>query len=249
MRAAEMTWPEYRDRIRTCAVVVPVGALEPHGPHLPLATDTIIAEYLADQLAEQVDSLVLPAISYGYRTNPIRMGGEFSGTLDIGARTLRDHVYDLLTAAYREGARRFVVLHAAYANVAITYDAVAGFVNASPDARVLAASWWDFASEGTRNAIARETGVDRADDNHAALVETSLVMHMSPGVVREHLVTDDTSPGRVRYTVLPIPESLCTATGIVYCARGASAAIGKRLTDEVVKAMVAAVQQHLSTEI
>jgi creatinine amidohydrolase len=245
MRVADLTWPEYRRLVRTHLCVVPVGAIEPHGPHLPLSTDTIIAEYLADRLAERVASLLLPAIGYGYRTNPIRMGGEFPGTVDVGAGTLRAHLHDVLTASYREGARRFMVLHAAYANVPICDDAMAGFAAESPDARVLGASWWDFAPEDTRNAIAQETGVERADDHHAAMVETSLVMHMAPRAVREDLIADDGSDRRARYVVLPPPEGLRTRTGVVYRASHASAAIGKRLTEEIVENMVNAVRLDL----
>jgi hypothetical protein len=83
----------------------------------------------------------------------------------------------------------------------------------------MAAAWWDFAPEDTRNDIAAQTGVDRSEDNHAAPVETSLLMHVAPGAVREHLLTDDDSARRVRYLILPPPDDVKTQTGVIYQAR------------------------------
>jgi creatinine amidohydrolase len=78
-RLAELNWQEYQHQVATALMVLPVGAVETHGAHLPLNTDTIVAEYLADNLATQVDALVLPTIHFGVKANPIRLGGEFPG--------------------------------------------------------------------------------------------------------------------------------------------------------------------------
>jgi creatinine amidohydrolase len=246
MRAAELTWSEYERCVRDRVVVVPIGSIEPHGPHLPLGTDNLVAEHLADRLAEAVPAIVLPTVSYGYKTNPARLGGEFPGTVDIKAATLRALVLDILQATYRDGARRFMLLHGAYVNIPVVYDAMEAFIAGAPDARVMAGAWWDFTSEGTRNRIADETGVARADDNHAAMVETSLVMHMAPGVTRTEALTDDGCARRTRYAVLPMPADFQTKSGVVYRASRATSEIGARVTDEIVSAMVAAVRLELT---
>lgn len=113
--------------------------------------------------------------------------------------------------------------------------------------KVMAAAWWDFAPEATRNDIARETGVERTEDNHAAMVETSLLMHMAPGLVRERLLADDTSERRVRYLILPVPDSLKTQTGIIYQASKASVDLGRRLTPAIVDNLVEAVNLELGS--
>jgi creatinine amidohydrolase len=46
-------------------IIIPLGAIEQHGPHLPITTDTIIAEYLANQISKKISSYVLPTIPYG----------------------------------------------------------------------------------------------------------------------------------------------------------------------------------------
>ncbi len=71
MRLAELTWPEARDAFAAGAVaILPVGATEAHGPHLPLATDVHIAVGAADRTAallasENMPALILPPLAYG----------------------------------------------------------------------------------------------------------------------------------------------------------------------------------------
>lgn len=245
MRVRNLTWPEYDQHVRTHLNILPIGVIEPHGKHLPIATCSIIAEYFAKCLEEKCSSLILPTIEYGHMTNPVRMGGEFPGNINLLGKTLWHNVHDILSASYREGARRFFIIHAGYSNVPICNDAAVAFITTSPDARIISASWWDFVSEDTRNCIALETGVERRDDNHAAMVETSLMMFIAPETVRKEYIIDDTSERRVRHLVLPMPRSLHTQTGVVYRATHASAAIGKRVADEIVGNMVNSVSLDL----
>lgn len=245
MRVADLTWPEYRGHVSSGIVVLPVGAIDGHGPHLPLSTDTVISTYLAHALEPHLDVLVLPAIPYGRRTDPPASGGEFPGVTNLRASTLTEVVLDVLRASYRHGGRRFLLLDSHMANIGPVREAVDLFIEGAPGARVMAAAWWDVVSEDTRNAIARETGVGRHDDHHAAMVETSLMMHMAPDLVRHDLVGDDSIARRVRYLVLPVPEALKTRAGTVYRASRASAEIGERLVTEMVSNLVDAVKLEL----
>ncbi|MGW2572925.1 creatininase family protein [Streptomyces sp. NPDC001537] len=248
MRLQDLTWPEYEEKIARHIVVLPIGALEAHGAHLPLSTDTLISAHLADELDARLPVLLLPPLHYGYRTDPIRAGGDFPGMTDLRASTLTDLVQDILTATYRNGARRFLVLHSHIANVSPVFDAAQRFVDTAPGARVMAASWWDFAPEETRDLIAQETGVPRSEDHHAAMVETSLLLAIDRSQVREALMTDDDSERRARYVVLPVPEALKTKSGVIYRASSASAEIGGRLLPELIDNMVNAVEMELGTE-
>src|SRR5215204_3577665 len=82
MRVEDSTSPEYGDLVNKGIVVLPIGAIDGHGPHLPLSSDTIISTYLAHQLERHVDALVLPAIPYGLKTDPPASGGEFPGVIN-----------------------------------------------------------------------------------------------------------------------------------------------------------------------
>ena len=59
-----ITWKEFQQNINN-VLILPVGSTEQHGPHLPLSVDTVIAEKLALMLAEKVNGIVAPALSYG----------------------------------------------------------------------------------------------------------------------------------------------------------------------------------------
>lgn len=245
MRVEDSTWPDYHALVAKGIVVLPIGSIDGHGPHLPLSSDTIISTYLAHRVESHLDALVLPAIPYGLKTDPPASGGEFPGVTNLRASTLTNVVLDVLRASYRHGARRFLILDSHMANLGAVRESVHLFMEDAPDARVMSVMWWDVVSEETRNQIAEETGVSRQDDHHAAMVETSLVMHIAPHVVRHELVGDDSIARRARYLILPVPESLKTGRGVVYRASRASPAIGERLLNEMVSNLVAAVKLEL----
>ena len=245
MRVEESTSPDYRDRVEKGIVVLPIGSIDGHGPHLPLSSDTIISTYLAHQLANHVNALVLPAIPFGLKTDPPASGGEFPGAINLRAATLTNVVLDVLRACYRDGARRFLILDSHMANVGAVRESLHLFMDHAPGARVMSVMWWDVTSEDTRNQIAEETGVGRQYDHHAAMVETSLVMHIAPNLVRNELIADDSIARRATYLILPVPQSLKTKTGVVYRAGKASPKIGERLLNEMVSNLVEAVKLEL----
>lgn len=245
MRVPDMTWQEYDAHIRERIVVLPIGSIDGHGPHLPLSADTIISTYLAGQLDEHLGVLVLPPLSYGLRTDPAASGGQFPGVTNLRAATFTSIVLDVLRASYRHGARRFLLIDSHKVNLGALREAVDLFTDAAADARIMTVTWWDVVSEDSRNAVAAETGVGRYDDHHAALVETSLVWHAAPQLVRPELLGDDLPTRRARYLVQPVPRDLQTKTGVVYRAAAASPEIGARLMAEIVTNLVAAVTLEL----
>jgi creatinine amidohydrolase len=91
-RLTEMTWTEVRDSDRARSVaILPVGAVEAHGPHLPIGTDVVIAKAMANSCAEQlaVDGstvFLLPPLWY----TAARFAGTFPGTVGVDARTVTD---------------------------------------------------------------------------------------------------------------------------------------------------------------
>jgi creatinine amidohydrolase len=245
MDVEHLTWPEYKAAIASRVLVLPIGALDAHGPHLPLCTDTIISTYLARKLGEQIDVLVLPALTYGQKTDPPAGGGEFPGVTNLSSATMTAVVLDVLRASYRQGARRFLLVDSHKANFSAVREAAHLFFEGTADTRLLSVMWWDLVSEQTRNEIAAETGVGRHDDHHAGMVETSLVMHIAANLVRAKLLADDVPTRRARYLVLPVPDDLKTRTGVVYRASKASSAIGERVLREVEANLVAAVRMEL----
>src|SRR5437879_2326067 len=120
-----MTWPEVRAAIeRNSGVILPVGATEQHGYHLPIATDTILPLELARAVGDRLDFLIAPPLSYGCRSRPLSGGGQsFPGTMSLNGATFMTVVEDVLGELIRHGFQQIVILNWHYENSNFVYDA------------------------------------------------------------------------------------------------------------------------------
>ena len=109
---ARMNWPDLKRAVESGArtVILPLGATEQHGPHLPLATDTIRARALAERVADRLepDVLVAPALPFGCSDEHTG----FPGLLGLDAGTLARVIADLARRMSGWGVRRLVLLSA-----------------------------------------------------------------------------------------------------------------------------------------
>lgn len=109
-KLGEMTWTEARDAVENDPVVlIPSGAIEQHGPHLPLHEDAITAEWVANYIAENIDSpvLVAPTASYGH--SPTFNG--FAGGLNLSMETLQAVLFEIMDSLVSHGFRRIVIIN------------------------------------------------------------------------------------------------------------------------------------------
>jgi creatinine amidohydrolase len=155
-------------------VIVPVGALEAHGPHLPLGADQIQAEATAFELAERTDGLVAPTIPYGSAPGARR----FPGTVSLSMAQLGSHTEGVLSELARSGVRRFLVIsgHGERGHMAALREAADSTMRAYPSARIVVLCDYDFVYE----LRGKESP---ASDGHAGLLETSRVMALAPTTV------------------------------------------------------------------
>jgi creatinine amidohydrolase len=157
-------------------VILPVGALEAHGAHLPLGADQIQAEVTARALAERIGGIVAPSIPYG-----VCFGARnFPGTVDISMGTLSRYTEEVLSGLARQGVRKLLVLsgHAAREHIAALREAADRSMRAVPGTRIAVLSDYDFVYE--------RRGQDAPpDDGHAGLLETSRVLTMRPELVNQ----------------------------------------------------------------
>lgn len=107
-KLGEMGWKEARDAAAANPVVLlPVGTIEQHGPHLPLHEDSIVAEHVADAVARATGALVAPTMMYGH--SPMFRG--YPGTINLRAETLTAVLTDIGEELVRHGFRRIVVVN------------------------------------------------------------------------------------------------------------------------------------------
>jgi creatinine amidohydrolase/Fe(II)-dependent formamide hydrolase-like protein len=107
----ELTWPAAEERLRDVDIaLLPVGALEQHGPHLPLDTDAFDAFHLAKEVASRCSEprpLVLPLIPYGVSYHH----EDFPGTISISNDSLSRLIYDIGTSAARNGIKKLIIIN------------------------------------------------------------------------------------------------------------------------------------------
>lgn len=111
--ASYLAWPQVKGLIENgCAAILAIGAQEQHGPHAPLATDTIMAEGLALRLSETTGTLLLPSIPYGDAWNNSR----FPGTISLSFNTVKSIISDIISALKNSGVKGLVIVNGHYGN-------------------------------------------------------------------------------------------------------------------------------------
>lgn len=214
-RLAPLTSPEVA-AAEARVLVVPVGSLEQHGPHLPLDTDTRIAQSLADALAaHRSDTLVAPAIAFG-------SSGEhegFAGTLSIGTEVLCSVLVELVRSNRDMDHIVFVNGHGG------NLDAVRGAT------AVLV--------EQGQSVIAHSPSVP-GGDAHAGRTETSLLLHLDPSVVRMSLAEAGASEplSELLGAMRDGGVRAVSSNGVLGDPTTASAAEGAELFERLVAALV-----------
>lgn len=176
MYIPELTMPQFEQGLlRTRSVLVPIGATEEHGQHLPLDTDTLQAIAVARKLAEKRPLFVAPPVHYGV----CRSTYDHPGTLSIGTETLKRLVVDIGLALYRQGLRQLVFLtgHAGGTHGAALIDAGETLLNQCPEAQIAVLTEYQLAAERGRELI------ETAGDSHAGEIETSRILHTHPHLV------------------------------------------------------------------
>jgi len=246
---ATLTWPEVRSAVdRDAGIVLPVGATEQHGHHLPLCTDSLLAGDLALAIADPTDMLVAPPVTYGYRSRPLSGGGQgFVGTTSVRGQTLMDLVEDVLREFVRHGFTRILVLNWHFENQNFIYEsayrALEPHSEANAKVMIMELPFQEL-SQQTMTALFPE-GFPGWATEHASIFETSLMLHLYPELVRSERAVDDQAERSPWWDVVPTPADFVPRSGTLWKATQASAEKGKLAWDEVVPQAQAAVEREL----
>ncbi len=171
----ELSWPQAKQRLKEVDVaLLPVGAVEQHGPHLTLDTDAFDADYLARRVAEGCSSpkpLVLPLISYGVSYHH----DDFPGTISVSNEALSKLVYDIGISCARNGINKLVIVNGHGGNSA-TLQFAAQMINR--DANI-----FTCVDTGESSDVDLDQICETANDVHAGEIETSTSLATRPDLV------------------------------------------------------------------
>jgi creatinine amidohydrolase len=225
--AAIAAWPEVETALkRGLLAVLPVGAVEQHGAHLPLLTDTVMASGVARRITEGLEALLLPAIAYGDAWT----AEGWAGTLSISPATLQAIVEDIGRGLLRMGVRGLVTVNGHFGNrepIALAARTLSelGFPVMHLDYPRLEA----FAAEVCESEPAGP-GFYHADE-----VETSMMLALAPESVRMEKAAPEYPVFPETFGMEPMKLSTFNRSGVFGDPRPASAEKGERLVAGIVE--------------
>ena len=205
---------------RARLLLIPLGATEQHGPHLPLATDTIIATAWATAAASRLDgAIVAPPLPYGSSGEHQR----FPGTLSIGREALESLIIELTRSA-AHFCDRVILVSGHGGNAPVLEVTVARLVDEGHHVDWVVPRW----SSGTEV------------DAHAGKTETSLLLHLRPDLVGRHAgVSGNTAPlSQLMPELLSGGVDAVAPNGVLGDTFGASAEHGAELFQQLVTGLV-----------
>ena len=171
----ELSWPQAQHRLREVDVaLLPIGAIEQHGPHLPLDTDAFDADYLARRVAEACSAprpIVLPLVPYGVSYHH----EDFAGTISVSNESLSQLVYDIGMSCARNGVRKLVIVNGHGGNTA-TLQFAAQMINR--DANI-----FTCVDTGETSNVDLAELCETRNDVHAGEIETSTSLATRPDLV------------------------------------------------------------------
>ena len=243
MKLGELSWndvPDHTGRV----VVLPLGSTEQHGRHLPLRTDTLMVEHIAERVERELpEMLFLPALWVGMSEH--HRG--FPGTVSLPAALYTGVVEQMAECLIQAGFRRIFLLNGHGGN---TLPGQQALFNVQlrhperPDLWLAMAGWWDLAAA----SMAALEGFEQSDVIHACEIETSMVQAVRPDLVgadRHGAVIDFPSayyaPDHRRPSSVYVPRDFrqLSRTGAFGLPQAASPAKGQSVLDVVVRDVVA----------
>jgi creatinine amidohydrolase len=225
----DMTWQEAERALRPdTVVVVPLGAAsKEHGPHLRLANDWIMADYLRHRVAERTRVVIAPTIGYSYYPAFV----EYPGSTHLRLETARDVIVDVVRSLARHGPRRFYVLNTGVSTLRALEPAAALL---AADGILLRYTDLVKALEPVEKAVAQQKGGTHADE-----IETSMMLYIAPDTVDMSRAVKDYHTGSGPLTRNPDGPGVYSPTGSWGDPTLATRAKGEQLVHALVDALVA----------
>lgn len=239
-----MTWQDIKEAMASGKrrVLLVAGAMEQHGPHLPIGTDTFLGRALAERVARKLgDTLIAPMITIGYSVGHM----PFPGTVSISEDTLKRVIAESCESLAQHGFEEIVLLASHGGNYRAIKEVLPALHEKLEPVRVLAStdieSWLKHIQR-----ICAEQDLDPSRVGvHAGQGETSQMLAHRPDLVRmDRAVEGFTGDASVRWrSRVPPPMDTMSPTGILGDARGATAELGEQFLESKAQALAEQIRQ------
>lgn len=244
-----LTWKEIEARLQIVdTAILPCGAIEQHGPHLPVDVDYYDANFMARQVAEQCPHprpFVLPPIPYGVSYHH----SAFKGTLSVTNNALSALIYDLGMSLAQNGIKKLIILNGHGDNKpTLTY--AAQMINR--DAKIFVC-----VDTGETSDIDLYDLIDTPNDIHAGEIETSTTLALRPELVKMELAVDETLDLDNEYLDFTSDRGVSwyvhtqriSSSGVMGNAQKATAEKGKKMWEISINKMVEFVESIKNTPL
>lgn len=228
------------DRNQT-VVLIPIAAVEQHGPHMPTGTDTILATAVAEAVEARLSDQVLLTPTYwlGASSHHLPLGSTLTAELDTYISTL----CDIGTSLLDDGYQRLMFLNGHGGNIDPMRVAARQLQPAYPMTLLAAGSYWSVADD----VICKTLEGERRDVGHACEFETSMMLHVRPELVDAGKLADagELIPDQIDGVFLSRDMRQRTREGCTGRPDLATAEKGKQLFDGVVAGLVSTLEKLL----
>ena len=245
MRLGEMSWTALGEQLKQgpLDVIVPLGALEQHGPHLPLDTDALIAEAVSDRAAQTAgECMVAPIIPVGASHHHLA----FPGTASLSDGTLRSVMVEVIQTLLSHGFRGAYLVTGHAGNVG-AMAAVMAELDPTERSRVVSFDDWPAQRDAVHRVAEDQLGLDRElVGTHGGHFETSIMLAIAPdrvdmaSAVAGHIGPAASASAKLRSEGM----AALSPVGIIGDPRGATAAAGERYLDALVDLVVEGIEAH-----
>jgi creatinine amidohydrolase len=173
-----LTWPDVEEYLkRDDRIILPLGSTEQHGPRAVFGTDHLIPEAIAKEVAARTDTIVAPTMAYGMSIHHI----EFKGSVTLRPSGMIQLFRDLLWSFQQGGFKRVLILNGHGGNRNTMEAMLSEVGNELLDMKIKFRSWWE--AEGVKDYLDEHFG--EREGHHGAPSETSQIMFLYPGVIKE----------------------------------------------------------------
>ncbi|MDI6917636.1 MAG: creatininase family protein [Thermoplasmatales archaeon] len=236
----ELSTKEFKKRInRNTVVILPVGIMEEHGAALPLCTDSLQAEHVAEMVAGKIKGYILPPLRYGVCSST----KNFPGSISLSFDSMRNLVYDIFSELVRNNVKKIAVIsgHAGKLHMSAIRDAAEKIVN-KHDVKILVLSDYELLYDEKGRKFLKKTGIPEWE-GHGGAIETSRVMLSRPDLIKcKGRRAKKSLPKIPKYHILRNPEKYFPK-GIMGDPSTASKEKGKKITDFVVNEIVKLIKE------